>query len=516
MKKQLTSWALVAILMLFMSGNKVYSQTSVTYTADNTTNFSNPERGWALQFIPVYGGHTGDDIPARISYAPHAPISLGFLQQLRSLPEVMSVYMDVVKIQQLAAAIPQSRLNEIQADLNTARTAGMKVNFRICYNYGIGFGEASYYWINYHLDQLGPIIQSNADIIVSVDAGMYGGSGEACCNSGFVNETENNRWSALTAQAIVLYNKLFSFIPSSRMMLMRYPRYKYDMMGWNNGNSYPTNAIPVSSTNSFDGSMQSRLGFYDDNFAGDIDHYGFFDAWGQLDRDFAAADSKYTLVRGELSASTDFNQQNGLSEMAKYHFTLFHGLGNSNDGATYGSYDGWAEVSQYWKTNGNQYDQMTKKLGYRFTLNSATFPAASLQAGANISMSFSMTNSGWAGISNPRNFEIVLRKQSDGSIYRMVIDGDGKGNRTWLPRSGETKALTVNTTLPANIPVGTYDVLLHLADPYVSIHDRPEYSIRLANQNIWEPATGFNKLNSSITISSGGTPDNIAPYVPKG
>jgi hypothetical protein len=56
--------------------------------------------------------------------------------------------------------------------------------------------------------------------------------------------------------------------------------------------------------------------------------------------------------------------------------------------------------------------------------------------------------------------------------------------------------------MPEGIEPGDYELLLHLADPYPSIHDRPEYSIRLANQGLWEAETGYNKLNTIVTVET--------------
>jgi len=36
--------------------------------------------------------------------------------------------------------------------------------------------------------------------------------------------------------------------------------------------------------------------------------------------------------------------------------------------------------------------------------------------------------------------------------------------------------------------------VLSLPDPETRLRDRPEYSIRLANKGLWEPATGSNLL----------------------
>jgi len=43
-------------------------------------------------------------------------------------------------------------------------------------------------------------------------------------------------------------------------------------------------------------------------------------------------------------------------------------------------------------------------------------------------------------------------------------------------------------------------VLLHLPDEYASIAARPEYSIRLANNDVWEANTGYNKLNHTLKM----------------
>jgi hypothetical protein len=47
---------------------------------------------------------------------------------------------------------------------------------------------------------------------------------------------------------------------------------------------------------------------------------------------------------------------------------------------------------------------------------------------------------------------------------------------------------------------GKYDLLLYMPDKYSSIANRTEYAIRLANNDVWEEATGYNKLNATITI----------------
>jgi hypothetical protein len=54
--------------------------------------------------------------------------------------------------------------------------------------------------------------------------------------------------------------------------------------------------------------------------------------------------------------------------------------------------------------------------------------------------------------------------------------------------------------LPAGIVAGNYDLLLNLPDKYPALKTKPAFSIRLANDNVWEDNTGYNKLNYTITI----------------
>jgi hypothetical protein len=50
------------------------------------------------------------------------------------------------------------------------------------------------------------------------------------------------------------------------------------------------------------------------------------------------------------------------------------------------------------------------------------------------------------------------------------------------------------------MPAGKYDLLLAFPDKYPSLAKRPEYSIRLANEDCWEPITGYNDLRVAVTV----------------
>jgi hypothetical protein len=69
--------------------------------------------------------------------------------------------------------------------------------------------------------------------------------------------------------------------------------------------------------------------------------------------------------------------------------------------------------------------------------------------------------------------------------------------RRWTAGTATTVSQTL--TVPATVPSGSYALLLNLPDPLLST--RPEYSIRLANQNTWDAATGMNSLLHTVSIS---------------
>lgn len=60
--------------------------------------------------------------------------------------------------------------------------------------------------------------------------------------------------------------------------------------------------------------------------------------------------------------------------------------------------------------------------------------------------------------------------------------------------------IDVTIGIPANIPSGTYSLLLNLPDAYAGISNRPEYAVRFANQQVWEASTGYNNLLVNINI----------------
>ena len=66
---------------------------------------------------------------------------------------------------------------------------------------------------------------------------------------------------------------------------------------------------------------------------------------------------------------------------------------------------------------------------------------------------------------------------------------------------GDTIFVSINGGIPANMDEGDLLCYFFLADPEARLHDRPDYAIRLANDNLWEDSTGYNSLNHQLKIT---------------
>jgi hypothetical protein len=148
-----------------------------------------------------------------------------------------------------------------------------------------------------------------------------------------------------------------------------------------------------------------------------------------------------------------------------------------------------------WK-KGGCYDEIARRLGYRFRLLEASLPQ-SVRPGGALEIRLKVINEGFGSLYNPRPLQVVLRAKQDGKRYLLATTEDP---RRWLP--AETREVVLSGGVPSNLPPSEYEVLLALPDASPRLSDRPEYALRFANASIWEAQTGLNALGHTITVSS--------------
>ena len=174
-----------------------------------------------------------------------------------------------------------------------------------------------------------------------------------------------------------------------------------------------------------------------------------------------------------------------LTDLARMHWSS---LSTNQSDAT--------EIYQGWLQQGC-IEEIKRRLGYRFRLVNSKVPKI-VKPNGTFAMSFEIINEGWASPYNPRKVEVVLRNRETKREYHWVVNAY---SRLWM--AGTTRLINFAETIPADMPYGEYDVLLNLPDPTPKLYKRPEYSIRLANQDMWEAPTGYNSLLQSTHVQAG-------------
>lgn len=478
---------------------------NVTYT-ESTEDFPNPERGFYRYSETKASDYTVLDATVLKGYRNLQDISTANYKVYSTL--VFRYYiLDNVTTTSISATF----LDNIKKDMTAARTAGLKLIPRFVYtatarpgNCPEGFicpsyGDAAKAIVLNHITQLKTVLNENADVIACVQLGFIGTWGEnyytdffgdASPNGGQNNKLNDQNWQ----DRIEVLKALLAAMPADRMVQVRYPQFKQRFMF---GVNSPLSSAPLAELAAFTMTDESRIGFHNDCFLASANDFGTFEDYGNSStprasdgavlntlRDYMKADSRYVVVGGE-TCSDDYALNDcepagkAQEELAAMHFSYLNAHYNT-------------AVNNDWQTGGCM-DNIKKNLGYRFVLQSAVLPD-NVVKGTSLNMVLNVKNAGYASPYNKRTIKLVLRNKTNGALKSFDLATDV---RKWY--SGSFK-VEESIKIPSDFPAGEYEMLLHLPDAYASIADRPEYSIRLANADVWEGETGYNKLNHTISV----------------
>ena len=148
---------------------------TITYAPDDGL-FPNPERGF------YYGANCEgrDEYNKGIMFPPHPPLRVDELKAMREGPDCITLVRDCIRIGHFwTTDISAARLAEIERDWAAVREAGLKVLPRFVYSYGIDNADPPEETVMRHLDQIGPLLRRNLDVIAWLQTGLFGGCG--CC-----------------------------------------------------------------------------------------------------------------------------------------------------------------------------------------------------------------------------------------------------------------------------------------------------------------------------------------------
>ena len=372
--------------------------------------------------------------------------------------------------------IPQAFLDRLDFNMNALREGGGKAILRFSYKHSMERTDepwnATAEWIHKHIDQITPYLQKNADVILCVQCGFLGSWGEwYYTDSGFkMNPSKDEdfepRWEVL--------DHMLRAVPESRQVALRIPAYKMRYLRMKG-----LGEEPLTEAEAYQKTPKARIGGHNDCFvssANDVGTYG-----GPSDREFWAEDTKYTIMGGETCEKRSQSEGgHAISEMERYHWTYLNRAYRE-------------EVTGMWRSDGTM-ATMLRRLGYRFVLDRAILTEKP-KAGQLYKAYLQLHNKGFAAPVNKRDVELIFVSTADPKkkfIYPQTVDP-----RFWLP-SEEAYSFTLECMLDAGMK-GEYKLYLNLPDSYESLHNDPRYSIRLANEDMWDEETGYN-LISTINV----------------
>ncbi len=428
------------------------SQSVVTYT-NTQAAFLNPERGFHND-IDLLGADN-------FSYVRKQGYSLARayirLDEYRNRP------------------LPAALLTKLDHQFQLVRQAGIKVIPRFTYNFPKGEAKGLDNSLDRtiaHINQLKPVLQQNADVIAVLQAGFIGSWGEWHNSSNGLDRPE--------PKAKIL-RSLLTALPTSRMVQIRYPN---DIK-----TNYPQ---PLTLTSAFRGDARSRIAFHNDCFLANQSDAGTYEPDLQATKNYTSQIAPYIAVGGETCDVTPAQHRSDCAtaepELAKFHWSYLNP-------------QFYEPIISQWRREGC-YEQIDRRLGYRLQLLRSDFPAK-IPLSRLVKGNFVIKNVGYASPFNPRGLELILRHRQTGKVYRLpLLKPFSKTHdpRYWLPQLGAIY-VTASGKLPSTAPSGSYELLLNLPDPMPKLAYRPEYAIRLANEQIWEAQTGFNSLRRTIQLT---------------
>ena len=459
---------------------------TVNYTADNNTIFANPERG----FITMLTGHLSKS-------APYAVVGEESTLDKKKKDEKMSIvlvhyYLDNFKTK---GTLPNEVLNGFDADMQVLRNKGMKAIVRFSYaegTYGSGKSEsatdASLDIVKQHLAQYKPHWDANADVIFVFQAGIVGAWGEWYYSDNFGNQT-----SHMNDARCALIDTLLKTVPSDRGIQIRTPLFKTEYLEY-----LGVSKSALTASEAYQNTAKARLGHHNDAFLYHADNMGTYQDTAKQ-KPYIAQETLYVPVGGETDiedptqAAEEASYDATIAEMSRMHWTFIQ--------------SGFSEVvTDMWRKNGT-FDELNRRMGYRFQLVKGTYSEQVAQ-GNKISLNLQIRNNGFAPLYNERHAYLVLKNGT--KIYSLPIVSDP---RSWLP-NGVLTTINEQIMVPSTVPAGTYQLYLHLPDAYSTLASDPRYAVRFANTGVWDEETGMNALNASLEVTAKSVDPDPEPYTP--
>ncbi len=432
----------------FLSSVQKFSY--ITYSLDDNI-ISNPERGF------YHYESTG-------SSGGYNLLSTSTLTDYRTSENITVIQRQFFLIDFITGiSISGTYLTNMQTDFNRLRSAGLKVIARFTYtSSSAAVYQPTKAQILTHIAQLATVVNSNKDVIVSIQAGFIGRYGEwyYTGSSEFGDATSIGTNSTQTNNRKDVLDYMLSQFDTDIPLQVRTVSIKETLSPGN-----------------------SRLGFVNDSFLNSYGDSGTFTVSGEAGTPSLAEIAIFQTasfnapISGETNgtnsvALTRTDGPNAVIELDYYNWSLINK-------------DYYGPIITGWSASGH-FDTISKNIGYRFKLNSTNFS----RNGNSLNIIIDITNIGYANSFKSRNAYIIFKNISTLITYQYQITTDVN---SWYTN------IVLNQTFDISaLPSGSYDSYIWLPDNDITLSSRPEYSIRFSNTGTWDSITGYNNINQSF------------------
>lgn len=384
--------------------------------------------------------------------------------------------------------LPQSLLDQLDNNFQMAKSAGVKIIFRIYYRDDVADDAVSLATIQGHLDQLTPILQSHQDSISVVQAGLIGLWGEWHNFKGEFAESDPNyiaNRKAITDKLLTIFS-----YPTVQIQL-RTPVHKESLYG----TGVSDDSAKITTDIAFSDVPIARIGHHNDCFLRNETDAGTYpsdniDFW----KNYVANDSRHAPMGGETCGMTTGEESvsdcgNALQALEQLQFSYLNNVYHP-------------DVLNKWKTQGC-YETVQKKLGYR--LVAVGLDAATSNDGRQLNVALDISNQGYAAPYQAITANWVLH--NDQQTYRFPLaQGD---IRRW--QAGTTVNLSDTITL-VGVETGDYCLSLQMGQSWSAI--RLANTVNSQGNEVWNDTDKQNLLMCQLSLVSpdndnDGTPDHL-------
>ena len=427
--------------ILFLLITLTLTSQTVTYQSSNTI-ITNPEKGF---YRYTSTGSSGG----------YNLLSTSTLSGYRTNENITVIYRQFF-LRDFITGIPitSTYLTNMQTDFNRIRSAGAKVIVRFSYTSSSrSVYQPTKNQILAHIAQVAPVLNSNKDVIVCIQAGWIGRWGEwyytGSTEFGDKGSVSTTQWATRKEIMDAMVNQFPVEIP----LQVRYVGAKQKMYG-----------------NTFIG----RIGFYNDSFLGTWGDSGTFTVNNSGGTPTQAEIDYWRLHTINLPVSGESNMinsprtlcPNALVELDRFNWSVINK-------------DYFPTVISDWQTSGC-FTTIQRSIGYDFKLNNSTL--------SNGILTINIGNYGYANLFKDRKAFLVCKNTSTNINYSFEIDSNIKR----IINTNYNMSINLNLL---SLPAGNYKLFLNLPDPLIN---NRLYSIQTSNLNTWT-SEGFNDLFLTYT-----------------